>query len=86
MTTKYSKMKGDTALRERLPKSAIATLAKKYNKSWTWIYNVVVGKHLGQPGIIEDAIELAKIEDKRRREIEKVFQRNFDESNLINGI
>lgn len=64
---------GSQDLRDRMPRGSIAMLAAKYEKSWTWIYNVISGSVKGNPEIIEDAERLAAIEDEMKTKIKSAI-------------
>ena len=66
-------VQGSPELRAQLPKAAISGLALKYDKSWTWIYNVVSGKVAGDENIIKDARMLASIGKETKRKISQII-------------
>lgn len=57
---------GSQELKKRLPRGAIKALALKYGFSLVWISKVVSGQVKGDPRIVEDAIQMASIEDEKR--------------------
>lgn len=69
-----SNLKGSLELRKRLPYGGIQVLATKYKVTWQWVHKLVTGKFKGDPRIIRDAHQMAKIEDRRKSEISKVIK------------
>lgn len=76
-------LKGSPELRDRMPRGSIAALAAKYNKSWTWIFKVVSGKFDNSPEIVSDAAALAKVEDIRKVEMDKIIHGNRKEMEAL---
>lgn len=65
---------GSQELKKRLPRGAIKALATKYGYSLVWIGKVVAGHSKGDPRIIEDALQMASIEDEKRAAVHLVLR------------
>lgn len=72
---------GSKELRDRLPRGAIKSLADKYGFSLVWIGKIVAGHGCGDPRIIEDAKQMAKVEDEKRAALHSIL-RNEDPQDI----
>ncbi len=63
---------GSQELKERLPRGAIKALANKYGYSLVWISRVVTGRNNGDPRILEDALQMAVLEDEKRAQMHRI--------------
>jgi hypothetical protein len=70
---------GSETLRKRLPRGAVAEIAKTLGLSWVWTHKVISGRVPGDPRIIEMAIEMVKIEDQRRERLALMVEKNRKE-------
>lgn len=71
---KVSVFTGSEELRAKLPKGAIASLAKKYKVSWTFVQLVATGKSpTRNKELMDDLIKLGKIEEDNRKRIAKIL-------------
>jgi len=68
--------KGTPELRRKLPRGAVAEIAKTLKLSWVWTHKVISGRIPGDPRIIQMAIEMAKIEDHRRERLADMVEKN----------
>ncbi len=68
--------KGSPALRRKLPRGAVAEIAKNLKLSWVWTHKVISGRIPGDPRIIEMALEMAKIEEQRRERLAEMVEKN----------
>jgi len=57
---------GSQELKKRLPRGAIKALANKYGDSLVRSSKVVSGNMKGDPRIVEDAQQMAKVEDEKK--------------------
>lgn len=67
------KILGSSTLRDRMPRGGIQRIADKYGCSWQWAYYVISGKYAGNPGIIQDAEAIARVEEESRQKIESIL-------------
>lgn len=67
-------VQGSNELRAKLPKGAIASLAKKYGVSWTFIQMVATGKSpTRNHQLMNDLKKLARIEAANRKRLSKIL-------------
>jgi len=75
-TYKKLKQTGSPELRERLPRGAVNEIAQQLNISWIWAFNVISGKKEGDPRIISMALQYAKAEDQKRKQLSELVEQN----------
>ena len=84
MVQKYTQ-KGSEELRKKLGRGDLAEIARTFGITKVWAERVVSGKDAGDPQIIEMALEMADLEEKKRLHLSQLIERNKEKlENLAN--